>query len=41
MAELHDANNHDQVATMLRDTDAGMLFRQLLRDALQELIETE
>ncbi len=41
MADIHDANNHDDLAQVLRDTDAGMLFRQLLRDAVQELIETE
>jgi putative transposase len=41
MADFHDANNQDDLAQVLRDTDAGELFRHLLRDAVQELIETE
>ena len=41
MADMHDANNHHDLTSMLRDSDAGELFRGLLRDALQELIEEQ
>ena len=40
MAEMHDAHLADVAASLL-DGDTGVLFRQLLRDALQELIEEE
>ena len=41
MADIHDANNQHDLSAMLRDTDAGELFRDLLREALQELIEEQ
>ena len=41
MTEIHDANNHDGLTSMLRGSDAGEVFRGLLRHALQELIEEQ
>ena len=40
MAEMHDAHLTDLTASLV-DGDTAVLFRQLLRDALQELIEEE
>lgn len=40
MAEVHDAHLTDLAASLV-DGDTAVLFRQLLRDALQELIEEE